>query len=265
MFIPLKENVPRFTCNACGSCCSHIRGFIPDADKAFIEQYAFGKLPVVQLVPVERMTFPLWDWEASRFLDWSKEAGIDAHIKPLRAIYDQKSGKAIVLTYFMDSETDACPLLREKKCAIYHTKRAYVCRLFPFNKSPFSFSGDMDKRQLFGECGAMEKIVHVVPEKLQEAVPFLEQAFPDGEFLNAVQNDIVAEWANRTIVELMKKKMMAPLFNVAYGDIKAKIESAPKINFTNFLVEAGHWTEGQKKEKIECFDENMDAKNLLPV
>ncbi|MBI2124637.1 hypothetical protein HYT92_02485, partial [Candidatus Pacearchaeota archaeon] len=111
MFIPIQPETPKFKCNACGSCCSHIRGMIPKEDAEFIKKYSFGKLPVVQLVPVERMTFPLWDWEAKRFMEWQKEVNIDARIRPLRAIMDLKSNKAIIVTYFMDAETDACPLL----------------------------------------------------------------------------------------------------------------------------------------------------------
>src|SRR3989344_4742367 len=87
MLIPLDEK-PQFRCSACGSCCSHIRGFIPEQDREFLKEYAFGRMPVVQLVPVERMTFPLWDWEASRFRQWGAEAGLDSRIKLLRAIYD---------------------------------------------------------------------------------------------------------------------------------------------------------------------------------
>lgn len=263
MFISLESGVPEFNCSACGSCCAHIRGFIPEKDKRFIEQYAFGKLPVVQIVPVERMTFPLWDWEASRFKQWGAEVGIDPLVKPLRAIYDLNTHKAVVLTYFMDSEGDACPMLVDKKCSIYRTKRAYVCRLFPFNKSPFSFSGAVDKNQLFGECGAMEKILPVVPDKINELVPFLKKAFPNGEFLNAVQNDLIVEWANKTIIELMKKKLLKPLFNMPYSEIKQKIDVAQKIDFTEFLVGCGHLTINEMEKKFVSFDNMKEARKKL--
>ena len=171
MFIDIKPETPKFKCSACGACCSHIRGIIPKEDKEFIKEYAFGKLPVVQLVPVERMTFPLWDWEAKRFTEWQKDANVDAKIKPLRAILDLNSNKAIILTYFMDGDTDACPYLKNNKCSIYHTKRAYVCRLFPFNRSPFiKQEGKFEKESLFGECGAMEKILPNVPDDFSEMV-----------------------------------------------------------------------------------------------
>ena len=165
MFIPIQSETPKFKCNACGSCCSHIRGIVPKEDKDFLKQYAFGKMPVVQLVPVEQMTFPLWDWEAKRFKEWQHEVDVNARIKPLRAIMDLNSNKAIILTYFMDGETDACPFLKDNKCSIYHTKRAYVCRLFPFNRGPFHNQNEMSlKEGLFGDCGAMESILPHLPD-----------------------------------------------------------------------------------------------------
>ena len=165
MFIPIQSETPKFKCNACGKCCSHIRGMMPYEDKEFIKEHAFGNLPVVQLVPVEQMTFPLWDWEAKRFMEWQIEANVDARINPLRAIFDLNSNKTIILTYFIDSITDACPFLKDSKCSIYHTKRAYVCRLFPFNRSPFLNQGEkFQKESMFGDCGAMEKIIPQVPD-----------------------------------------------------------------------------------------------------
>ena len=137
MLIKINSEIPKFKCNACGSCCSHIRGIVPKEDRKFLKENVFGKMPVVQLVPVEQMTFPLWDWEAKRFMEWQHEADVDANIEPLRAIFDLNSNKAIILTYFMDGKTDACPFLKNNKCSIYHTRRAYVCRLFPFNRGPF--------------------------------------------------------------------------------------------------------------------------------
>jgi len=262
MFIPIQSETPKFKCNACGKCCSHIRGFIPEEDKKFIRDYAFGKLPIVQLVPVERMTFPLWDWEAKRFIEWQKEVNTDANIKPLRAIMDLKSNKAIIVTYFMDSENDACPLLKDNKCSIYHTKRAYVCRLFPFNRSPFT-KEKIRKEELFGECGAMEKIIPEVPEDFSSMIKFLNAAFPDGSFLNAVQNDAVIEWCNRTIVDLVKKKMIRPAMNYPYESLSKRISNSEKIDFTDFLVEIGHITENEREGLIRRFDGNKDAIEII--
>ncbi|MBI3026663.1 YkgJ family cysteine cluster protein [Candidatus Woesearchaeota archaeon] len=262
MLIPIQSETPKFQCNACGSCCSHIRGIVPKEDREFLKQYVFGKLPVVQLAPVEQMTFPLWDWEAKRFKEWQHEVNVDARIKPLRAIMDLKSNKAIILTYFMDGLTDACPFLKNSKCSIYHTKRAYVCRLFPFNRSPFSISNP-NRNNLFGECGAMEKILPNIPADFNNMVKFLNEAFPDGSFLNAVQNDIIIKWMNSAIVDLMRKKIIKPAINIPYDSILRRINNSEKIDFTDFLVEAGYLTEEEKKNLINRFDDNVEAKEKV--
>lgn len=260
MLIPIQSEIPKFKCNACGACCSHIRGIIPKEDREFLREHVFGRMPVVQIVPVEQMTFPLWDWEAKRFLEWQKEVNVDARVKPLRVILDLNSNKAIILTYFMDSEADACPFLKDNKCSIYHTKRAYVCRLFPFNRGPFIEQAGMRlKESLFGECGAMEHILPQVPDDFGKMVKFLSEAFPDGSFLNAVQNDIVVEWANKTIVDLMRKKIIKPLMNQPYKFLLKRIMNAEKIGFTDFLVEVGYLTPEEKKDLINRFDNNTDA------
>ncbi|MBI3036086.1 YkgJ family cysteine cluster protein [Candidatus Woesearchaeota archaeon] len=264
MLIKIQSETPKFKCNACGSCCSHIRGIIPKEDREFLKEHAFGKMPVVQLVPVEQMTFPLWDWEAKRFMEWQNEAGVDANIKPLRAIMDLNSNKAIILTYFMDGETDACPFLKGSKCLIYHTKRAYVCRLFPFNRGPFlSHQGMTLKEELFGECGAMEHILPQVPDNFNEMIKFLNDAFPDGSFINAVQNDMVIEWANRAIVGLVRKKIIKPAMNHPYNFLLKRIENAEKIGFTDFLVESGCLSKEEMKNLIERFDDNTDANEKI--
>ena len=262
MFIKIEQEKPKFNCNACGACCSHIRGIIPKEDKEFIKKYGFGKLPVVQLVSTEQMTFPLWDWEAKRFVEWQYEAGIDARIRPLRAVMDLKSDQAIILTYFMDGITDACPFLKSNKCSIYHTKRAYVCRLFPFNRSPFNQT-KISKDVMFGECGAMEHVLPHLPDDFNEMVKFLNEAFPDGSFLNAVQNDIVVEWSNRTIIDLIRKNIIKPAVNYPYDLLLRRISNAGKIDFTDFLVKSEYLTEAEMDNILIRFDDNTDAKEKI--
>ena len=266
MFIKINSEIPKFKCNACGSCCSHIRGIVPKEDREFLKEHVFGKMPVVQLVPVEQMTFPLWDWEAKRFMEWQHEAEIDAGIKPLRAIMDLKSNKAIILTYFMDGETDACPFLKNNKCSIYHTKRAYVCRLFPFNRSPFLNQDEkIPKEDMFGDCGAMEKILPQVPDDFNNMIKFLNDAFPDGSFLNAVQNDIVIEWANKTIIDLIKKNIIKPAVNYPYEFLLKRILNSEKIDFTDFLVKIGYLGQKEKEDLINRFDGNIDAEEKISI
>ena len=263
MHIKIQSETPQFKCNACGACCSHIRGIVPKEDREFLKEYVFGKMPVVQLVPVEQMTFPLWDWEAKRFLAWQHDVNVDANIRPLRAIMDLKSNKAIILTYFMDSETDACHFLKDNKCSIYHTKRAYVCRLFPFNRSPFMKINDKSNEGLFGNCGAMEKIIPNIPGDFNEMVKFLNEAFPDGSFMNAVQNDIVVEWSNKIIVDLIKKKIIRPAMNYPYEFLMKRASNAEKIDFTDFLVESGYFASIEMEKLINRFDSNLDAEEKI--
>lgn len=264
MFIPIQAEAPKFQCNACGSCCSHIKGIVPKDDLDFVNKYAFGKMPVVQLVPAEQMTFPLWDWEAKRFQEWQNEVGVDAGIKPLRAIMDLNSDKAVILTYFMDSKTDACPFLKQNKCSIYHTKRAYVCRLFPFNRGPFMNQQGMQlKESLFGECGAMEKILPQIPGDFSKMIKFLNEAFPDGSFLNAVQNDIAVEWANKAIIDLIRKNIIKPAINYPYSLLLKRISNSRKIDFTDFLAESGYLTQKEIGILITRFDGNADAEEKI--
>ena len=262
MLIKIESESPKFTCSACGTCCSHIRGIVPKEDKEFLKEYAFGKLPVVQLVPVEQMTFPLWDWEAKRFMEWQHEVDADARIRPLRAIMDLKTNQAIIMTYFMDSAADACPFLKDSKCSIYHTKRAYVCRLFPFNRSPFG-NENISKDSLFGECGAMKNVLPHVPSDFNERINYLNNAFPDGSFLNAVQNDIVVEWSNRIIVDLIRKRIIKPAVNHPYDSLLKTINNAQKVDFTDFLVNANYFSRAEMETMIGRFDSNIDAREKI--
>jgi Fe-S-cluster containining protein len=259
MKIKVESETPKFKCNACGSCCSHIRGFVPQQDRDFLKEHVFGKMPVVQLVPVEQMTFPLWDWEAKRFKEWGEEVKIDPRVNPLRVIFDLNTNKTIVLTYFMDSETDACPFLNDKKCSIYHTKRAYVCRLFPFNRGPFIEHGMALKDGMFGDCGAMEKILPQVPDDMKKMVSFLKNAFPDESFVNAVQNDLVIEWSNKIIIDLVKNKVIRPAMNYPYDFLIKRISNSEHIDFTDFLIQADYMTLEEKDNLIKRFDSNSEA------
>jgi hypothetical protein len=177
---------------------------------------------------------------------------------------DLHSNKAIIITYFMDGETDACPFLKNNKCSIYHTKRAYVCRLFPFNRGPFINKDGMQlKENLFGNCGAMENIWPQIPDDFNNMIRFLNEAFPDGSFLNAVQNDIIIEWSNKTIIDLMRKNIIRPAMNYPYKFLLNRIDSAQKICFTDFLVEVGYLTSEEKEDLIKGFDDNLDAKEKI--
>lgn len=233
---------------------------MPSEDKEVMEKLAYGKLPLVQLVPVEKMSFPLWDWEAKRFKTWQDEVNIDGKIKPSRAILDLNTNKAIIVTYFMDS--DSCPFLKDNKCTIYSTRRAYICRLFPFNRGPFIKTGtDPNKHNMFGTCAGLTNIFDQIPEDYEEMVSFLSLAFPDGSFENAVEFDHITAWINYTIIDLMRKKLIRPAMNYPYDLFLKRFENAEKIDFTDFLEESGYIK--SKDDLIRDFDDNIDAKRLI--
>ncbi|MEK6946552.1 MAG: hypothetical protein AABX32_03005, partial [Nanoarchaeota archaeon] len=96
-----------------------------------------------------------------------------------------------------------------------------------------------------------------------EMIKFLNEAFPDGSFLNAVQNDIIIEWANKIIVGLIKKKMIRPAVNYPYDLLLKRIYGAEKIDFTDFLAEIGHTTAEEMENLINRFDSNSDAKDKI--
>ncbi|MAE43122.1 hypothetical protein CMO93_05080 [Candidatus Woesearchaeota archaeon] len=249
-----------FNCNQCGKCCSHIRGMMPQQDKEFMEKMAYGKLPLVQLTPLEKISFPLFDWEASRFKKWQREVNIDGKIKPSRTILDLNTNKAIIVTYFIDS--DACPFLLEKKCVLYQTKRAYICRLFPFNRGPFLKTGsEPNKNNMFETCDGIKTLIPLIPEDYDSMVRFLSKAFPDSSFENSVQFDYITGWNNKTVIDLIKKKMIRPAMNYPYEFFLKRFENAEKIDFTDFLVESGYIDD--KEKLIKKFDDNEDAKKII--
>ena len=251
----------KFQCSQCGKCCSRIRGSMSSSDLEFLEEHAFGGLPVVQLNPARKTSFPLWDWEAKRFRKWQDEIGIDAKIMPSKAILDLNSSKAIIVSYQMDY--DSCPFLREGKCSIYYTQRAYVCRMFPFNRGPFLNLGHgqnkIKKEELFGECGGMNGIMPKIPEGPGAMAEFLANAFPDGSFVNAVQNDIIIEWLNKTIIELVKSRKIRPAINYPYDFLLRRIKNSSQTDFADFLVDIGYLTEKEKEDLTNRFDNNIDA------
>ncbi|MBI2659328.1 hypothetical protein HYX05_04500, partial [Candidatus Woesearchaeota archaeon] len=135
--------------------------------------------------------------------------------------------------------------------------------LFPFNRSPFIGQEGMKLEGMFGECGAMEHILPKVPNDFKRMIKFLYEAFPDGSFLNAVQNDIVIEWANKSIVDLIRKKIIKPAMNLQYTFLLDRIKNAEKTDFTDFLVESKYLAEKDMESLIERFDDNTDAKEKI--
>ena len=77
----------KFTCQQTGMCCSHIRGFASESSMNWLKEYAYGKLPIVSIIPVEKASFPLWDFEAKRFKRLAEEKGIKNTLVQYRINY----------------------------------------------------------------------------------------------------------------------------------------------------------------------------------
>ena len=272
--------IPKFKCSKCGRCCSHIRGRISEDEKKFLEKYAYGKLPLVQLLPVEKMSFPLFDFEAKRFRQWEKEAKIDAKITPSRVIFDLNSGKSVIFTYYMDY--NSCPFLKrsetqsvsgtqkskaflgDNQCLIYNKKRAFVCRVFPFNKGPFLKTGEEFKKEdMFGTCPAIKEILPKLNNKdRKEIVKQLYEAFGD-DFLNIIEYDYLTEWINKLITKLSKDKKISPAINYPYKYLIKRIANSEKIDLMDFLVQQKIKTREEIETLIKRFDNNIDGKEQL--
>jgi len=252
----------KFNCIQCGQCCSHIKGFISEDEKEFLKEYAYGKLPLIQLFPIENMSLPLFDFEAKRFKEWEKETNINAKIMPSRVILDQNTNKSIIVTYYMDY--DSCPFLNDNKCLIYSKKRAFICRFFPFNKGPFLKTGeDFKVKDMFGSCPSLKDILPKLDNKdKKHLVNQLQKTFSE-DFLNIIQYDHITEWINKLIVDLIKEEKIKPAMNMPYKFLLKRINNSEKIDLMDFLVGEGIKTKEEVENLINNFDNNTDAKDKL--
>jgi Fe-S-cluster containining protein len=248
----------RFNCTECGNCCSKIRGKLSEEETEFLKENAYGKMPLFQLISIEESSFPLWDWEAKRFKAWADEVGVDAKIRPLRAMFDLDSNKTIIIAYHMDS--DSCPFLSDKKCLIYDKKRAFVCRLFPFQRTPFlDIDEESDPSKLLGYCHVTNEVLDEIPRNNFEMVKWFNEYFSDGSFLNAVQNDISIAWTNKMIMELCKGEVIRPAINYPYDKLMKRVSNSVSVDFMDYLIEKKIKTKEEIETLIKRFDDNRDA------
>lgn len=232
---------------------------ISEEEKEFLERYAYGRLPLIQLFPIERMSFPLFDFEAKRFRKWEKEVNVNAKIMPSRAIFDLNSNTSIIFTYYMDY--DNCPFLKENKCLIYNKKRAFICRLFPFNKGPFLKTGEEFKKEdMFGSCPAVKEIIPKLDDKNKNKLAKqLYESFGEN-FLNIIEYDCLTEWVNKLIITLVKEDKIKPAMGYPYKYLLRRITNSEKIDLMDFLIEKGIKTAEEIENLIKRFDNNTDAK-----
>ncbi len=235
---------------------------ISEDEKKFLKKYAYGKLPLIQLFPIERMSFPLFDFEAKRFKEWEKEVNINAKIMPSRVVFDLNSNKSIIVTYYMDY--DSCPFLKDNKCLVYNKKRAFICRLFPFNKGPFLKTGEeLKKEDMFGSCPAIKDILQKLEDKnRKKLVKQLYAAFGE-DFLNIIEYDYLTEWINKLVIDLIKENKIKPAMNYPHKYLLRRIINSEKVDLTDFLIEQSIKTKQDVENLINRFNSNVDAKEKL--
>lgn len=253
----------KFECKQCGQCCSHIRGLISLADKNFLKDFAYGKLPIISLVPIDKISFPLWDFEAKRFITESKRNHINSKIVPSRAIYDLKNNQTIIVTYSIDS--DSCTFLKDGRCAIYG-KRAFICRMFPFQHTPFLKTGEkITKSEMFGACPNISSILEKLNTgDIRASAQYLKESFGNN-FFAALQHDLVTEWANKKIVELIKNNMIKAAINYPYEFLLKRIKNSDKIDFTDLLVQKNIYSRGEMDKMIKGFEDFEGAKKKIAL
>ena len=94
----------KFKCLRCGECCTNF----------------------------DKSGFPLFEWEAKRFLKLAKENKIKLELKPKDIIFDEIS-KTNFFPYYV-LEKGPCVFLTKTGCKVY-SKRALICKSFPLYKS----------------------------------------------------------------------------------------------------------------------------------
>lgn len=232
----------KFKCKQCGICCKRIRNrqeYYDEQEKEFIKNYFYGKLPVVQLEQPEKMTFPIWPWEARQIIEKAKQKGIDPKIKPLRAIFDLEREETIVTSYFIDS--DECTFLdNEDKCIAYE-QRPSICRQFPLQNSTE-----------FAECPGTENINVNTAQQLGSYEGLLN--YFGESFKSAEKNDNLVLWQNNLILAMLKSKKIRAAINYPYNfllkRIQQSIEKGKIIDFDEFLIREEIVTK-EEMEKIK--------------
>jgi len=213
-----------------------------------MEELMRASFPLVQLVPVDRVSFPIFSWEKEALESAAKEKGIDALFRPLRGIYDTPTGKTVLVSYFIDS--DECPFLLENLCMAYD-RRPLVCRMFPFNSGPKS----SEKVEYASFCPGCKEIQTI-------NLPAMHEFF--GENLtNAIQNDLVVEKVNRLIIGLMRDGHVKPALNYPPQQVLRMMLKSEKMDLFDFVREKGIMTEAQISEFIDEANDTGLGRGML--
>ncbi|HDD26265.1 MAG TPA: YkgJ family cysteine cluster protein [Acidilobales archaeon] len=140
----------RFQCLMCGRCC---------------------RLSPITLLPHEVLTLS----------NVAKKLGIDVEFKPSFVVYDELSGKNIVISYAMQLVNGKCPFLTETNRCLLHSKyKPYVCRAFPYIPMYIKYYFDESNKLVFYRvrygvstaCRFVIMFKHILTDKsIQEVFP----------------------------------------------------------------------------------------------
>ncbi len=234
----------KFKCEQCGTCCKRIRTrqeYYDEQERDFIKNYFYGKLPIVQLEQPEKMTFPIWPWEARLLSEKATQQGIEPKIKPLRAIFDLEREETIVTAYFIDS--DECTLLDNKHKCIAYEERPLICKQFP-----------MQNATEFAECPGTENINVQTAQALGSYEGLLN--YFGESFKSAEKNDNLILWQNTMIMNMLKSKKIRPAINYPYNFLLKRMQQSRDkgkiVDFDEFLV----------REEIITTEEMEKIKNM---
>jgi Fe-S-cluster containining protein len=250
----------KFKCSNCATCCKNIRGFLTEKQKKQLRQYSFGRLPLISLIPVDKISFPLWDFEAKKLINDAKEKGIEHKIHPSRAVFDLNTNQAIITSYAIDS--DFCTFMKGNKCQSYE-KRGFVCKMFPMQHGPFLKLEEFQINEMFAGCPSTKSILENLEKSDRKKMAMqLHEKFGDS-FLSSLQADYITEWINNLILTLMKERKIRPAINYPYELLLKRINNSEKVDFMDFLVNINEITEQNKNNLVKCFEENHHAKERL--
>jgi len=142
--------VDKFSCKNCGACCT--------------------KFSVIGALP-------FFEWEVEGIIEEAKILGVSLDIRPINLMFDEISGIYFFPQYGMFNEP--CPFHVPGKCLI-HSKRPYVCRMFPLIKTPsidgtevdfgwFSYCPNFDMPKLVEETNYEKLNQKILNKKFQES------------------------------------------------------------------------------------------------
>ena len=82
-------------------------------------------------------------------------------------------------------------------------------------------------------------------------------------FLAAVQHDLITEWENKLIIDLMKKDLIKPAINYPYEFLLKRINNSEHIDLMDFLIEIKYKTKQEIDNLLDKFESYEEAKQRL--